>query len=105
MLVLCPLGTSSAHGTISYGGGEFLSPISSSRKEYPMPKTKKPFVDFRAVRARITMEQVLSHYNVLDTFKRTGSRLSGPCPIHGGTNPTQFRVDTEKQLWNCFSEC
>src|SRR5262245_12284702 len=74
---------------------------SSSRKEYPMPKTKKPFLDFRAVRARITMEQVLAHYNALDTFKRTGSRLSGPCPIHGGSNPTQFRVDTEKNLWNC----
>jgi len=66
---------------------------------------KKPFVDFREVRSRITMENVLQHYGVLDTFKRTGDRLSGPCPIHGGTNPTQFRVDTEKNLWNCFSEC
>jgi DNA primase len=66
---------------------------------------KKPFVDFREVRSRITMEQVLQHYGVLDTFKRTGTRLSGPCPIHGGNNPSQFRVDTEKNLWNCFSEC
>ena len=67
-----------------------------------MPKTKKPFVDFRAVRTRITMEQVLAHYNVLDTFKRIGSRLNGPCPIHGGRNPTQFRVDSGKNLWNCI---
>jgi DNA primase len=66
---------------------------------------KKPFVDFREVRSRLTMENVLQHYGVLDTFKRTGTRLSGPCPIHGGSNPTQFRVDTEKNLWNCFSEC
>jgi DNA primase len=66
---------------------------------------KKPFVDFREVRSRITMEQVLQHYGVLDSFKRTGDRLSGPCPIHVGSNPTQFRVDTEKNLWNCFSEC
>ena len=71
-----------------------------------MPKsTRKPFVDFRAIRGRITMEQVLEHYGVLHTFKRTGSRLSGPCPIHGGSNPTQFRVDTEKHIWKCFSEC
>lgn len=70
-----------------------------------MPKSKKPFVDFRAVRARLSMEQVLAHYGVLDTFKRSGTRLSGPCPIHGGSNPSQFRVDTEKNLWNCFSEC
>lgn len=67
--------------------------------------SKKPFVDFREVRSRITMEKVLEHYGVLDTFKRTGDRLSGPCPIHGGTNPSQFRVDTTKNLWNCFSEC
>jgi DNA primase len=67
--------------------------------------SKKPFINFRAIRARLTMEQVLTHYGVLDTFKRTGTRLSGPCPIHGGSNPSQFRVDTEKNLWNCFSEC
>jgi DNA primase len=66
---------------------------------------KKPFVNFPDIRSRITMEQVLAHYNVLDTFKRSGHSLSGPCPIHKGSNPTQFRVETEKNLWNCFSEC
>ena len=71
-----------------------------------MSKTnKKPYVDFRAIRGRITMEQVLEHYGVLGTFKRNGTRLSGPCPIHNGKSPSQFRVDTEKNIWNCFSEC
>jgi len=70
-----------------------------------MPKTRKPFVNFAAIRARITMEQLLERYGVLNKFKRNGSRLSGPCPIHNGTNPTQFRVETEKNIWNCFSEC
>lgn len=70
-----------------------------------MPKTRKPFVDFRAIRARLTMEQVLEHYKVLHTFKRSGNRLSGPCPIHGGSNPSQFRVETDKNIWKCFSEC
>jgi DNA primase len=70
-----------------------------------MPKDKKPFVDFRDIRSRITMEQVLEHYHVLDTLKGTGHALSGPCPIHKGSNPTQFRVNTEKNIWNCFSEC
>src|SRR5260221_6959222 len=51
------------------------------------------------------MGKVLNLYGVLATFKRSGNRLSGPCPIHGGSNPTQFRVDTDKNLWNCFSEC
>jgi len=68
-----------------------------------MSKTK--FVDFRAVKAAITMEQLLVHYNILDQFKRTGDSLNGPCPIHKGSNPTQFRVSTTKNLWNCFSDC
>jgi len=70
-----------------------------------MSKEKKPFVDFRDIRSRITMEQVLEHYGLLDKFKRSGQSLSGPCPIHKGSNPTQFRVNTEKNIWNCFSEC
>jgi len=68
-----------------------------------MPKSK--FVDFKAVKAAITMEQVLERYGLLSKFKRSGDRLSGPCPIHKGSNPTQFSVSIEKNVWNCFSEC
>ena len=68
-----------------------------------MPKTS--FIDFKAVKAAITMEQLLQHYGLLDQFKRSGDSLSGPCPIHKGSNPTQFRVSVSKNLWNCFSEC
>ena len=68
-----------------------------------MPKSK--FVDFKAVKAAITMEQVLEHYGILDQFKRSGDSLSAPCPIHKGSNPTQFRVSISKNVWNCFSEC
>ena len=68
-----------------------------------MPKSR--FVDFKAVKAAITMEQVLQHYGLFDKFKRSGDSLSGPCPIHKGTNPTQFRVSISKNIWNCFSEC
>ena len=38
------------------------------------------------------MEQVLEHYDLLGTFKRSGNRLCGPCPIHKGANPTQFSL-------------
>src|ERR1041384_1422303 len=68
-----------------------------------MPKSS--FVDFKAVKSAITMEQVLEHYGLLDRFKRSGDSLSGPCPIHKGSNPTQFRVSISKNIWNCFSEC
>jgi DNA primase len=68
-----------------------------------MPKSQ--FVDFKAVKAAITMEQVLDHYGILDKFKRGTDSLSGPCPIHRGSNSTQFRVSISKNIWNCFSEC
>ena len=68
-----------------------------------MPKSS--FVDFKAVKAALTMEQVLDHYGLFDQFKRSGDSLSGPCPIHKGSNPTQFRISVSKNIWNCFSEC
>lgn len=68
-----------------------------------MPRAK--FIDFRAVKAAITMEQVLGHYGLLDHFEKRGDSLSGPCPIHKGSNPTQFRVSLSKNIWNCFSTC
>ena len=66
---------------------------------------KTAFVDFKAVKAAITMEQVLQHYGLLEKFKRGTDSLNGPCPIHNGSNPTQFRVSISKNIWNCFSEC
>src|SRR5689334_7962156 len=68
-----------------------------------MPKSS--FIDFKAVKAAITMEQLLQHYGLLYQFKRSGDSLSGPCPIHKGSNPTQFRVSVSKNIWNCFSQC
>ncbi len=70
-----------------------------------MPKNQ--FVDFKAVKAAVSMEQVLQHYGLLEKFKRSGNgeSLSGPCPIHKGSNQTQFRVSLTKNCWNCFSGC
>ncbi|HMJ91505.1 MAG TPA: CHC2 zinc finger domain-containing protein [Candidatus Acidoferrum sp.] len=63
------------------------------------------FVDFKAVKAAVSMEQILQHYDLLDQFKKSGDSLSGPCPIHKGENPTQFRVSVAKNVWHCFSKC
>jgi DNA primase len=67
--------------------------------------TASRFVDFRQVKANVTILQVLEHYNLVDTLKQTGDRLSGPCPIHHGNNPTSFRVSISKNCFNCFGEC
>ena len=63
------------------------------------------FVDFKAVKAAVSMLQVLEHYGLAASFKRSGNSLSGPCPLHGGENRTQFRVSVEKNCWNCFGTC
>ena len=68
-----------------------------------MPKSS--FVDFKTIKAAITMEQVLEHYGLMDKFKRGTDSLNGPCPIHRGSNPTQFRISLSKNIWNCFSKC
>src|SRR5690242_8055212 len=67
--------------------------------------SKQSFVDFKAVKAAITMEQLLQHYLLQDRFKKNGDTLSGPCPIHNGSNPTQFRASLGKNIWNCFGDC
>jgi DNA primase len=66
---------------------------------------RSSFVDFKAVKAAITMEKVLEHYGILNKFTRKGDSLNGPCPIHKGSNPTQFRISVSKNIFNCFSEC
>lgn len=63
------------------------------------------FVDFRAIKAAVTITQILEHYGLISRLKRSGDTLSGCCPIHGGTNSTQFRVSISKNCWNCFSDC
>lgn len=63
------------------------------------------FVDFKAVKAAVSMLQVLERYGIAESFKRSGNSLSGCCPLHVGENPTQFRVSLEKNCWNCFGAC
>jgi hypothetical protein len=64
--------------------------------------SKSKLVDFKVVNAAVSMEQVLQHYGLLDGLKRSGDSLTGPCPIHKGTNKTQFRVSISKNCWNSF---
>ncbi|MGC3990843.1 MAG: CHC2 zinc finger domain-containing protein [Chthoniobacteraceae bacterium] len=63
------------------------------------------FVDFKAVKAAVSMLQVLEHYGVAGEFKHSGDNLSGACPLHDGQNPTQFRISIRKSCWHCFGRC
>jgi DNA primase len=68
-----------------------------------MPKSQ--YVDFKAVKASVSMLQILDHYGLTERFKRSNDSLSGSCPLHNGDNPTQFRVSLAKNCWNCFGQC
>lgn len=63
------------------------------------------YIDIAAVKAATTLEQVLSHYGILEQLEPCGSSLRGCCPIHKGTNPKQFSVTLAMNAWKCFSEC
>jgi DNA primase len=65
--------------------------------------TKETWVDYKAVKAAVTIDMVLQRYGVLDDFKRQGDRLTGTCPVHKGTNARQFSADLKKGAWKCFS--
>lgn len=64
---------------------------------------KRPFVDFAAVKAAVSITQILEHYGIPVDGSRTEVRIC--CPIHGGTNPNEFGVNTERSIWKCFSKC
>jgi DNA primase len=62
------------------------------------------WVDYKALKASMTMEQILDHYELTATLRRKGTNLIGTCPIHQGSNPNQFHVSTTKNTCNCFSD-
>lgn len=72
-----------------------------------MAQAKAAWVDFKEIKARVSIAQILERYGALQSLSKsgTGDRLSGACPIHGGTNKTHFRVSVSKNCWNCFGMC
>ena len=63
------------------------------------------WVDFDRVQAEVSMEKVLARYGVLGGLVRKKDELVGRCPIHKGSNPTQFHVSLATAKWNCFGDC
>jgi len=62
-------------------------------------------LDLKRLKQTVTVEQVLADRGLLDRLRRRGSRLVGPCPLHGGDNPAAFVVDVTRNIWNCFTGC
>lgn len=60
---------------------------------------------FSFLKTRVSIGQVLAAYGLDSHLKAKNAQLTGPCPLHGGDNPTAFRVHLERNLWRCFTHC
>lgn len=71
-----------------------------------MNAARTAFVSFRAIKDRVSIQAILDHYGLLEGLTPRGTdTLAGPCPVHGGTHSSQFRVSLSKNCWNCFGPC
>ena len=64
-----------------------------------------PTYDFRYLKTHLRIDHILAAYGLDSKLRRQGHLLSGPCPLHGGDNPTAFRVHLQRGVWHCFTSC
>jgi DNA primase len=62
----------------------------------------KSWVDFKVIKAVVTVEMLLARYNV-NWLRRKDDELRGRCPIHQGEGTDTFHVSVSKNVFNCFS--
>ena len=62
------------------------------------------YLDIEKIKKEITMTMILEYYGIV-LKKSADNRLSGTCPLHSGDNPNAFHVDTQKNIYNCFTRC
>lgn len=64
---------------------------------------KKARDEFKEIRKKVRMEDVLDYYGLLNGLKREEGKLVS-CPLckenHDGKN---FRINTAENTWHCFS--
>ena len=58
--------------------------------------------DFQRLR-QVPIERVLRARGI--ALVPRGVRRVGPCPVHGGDNPSAFVVHTDRNSWHCFTHC
>ena len=64
-------------------------------------KKKGAWVDFKEIKSRVSLKDVLAHYGLLEGLKQKGDELSGLCPFHKETKGS-FRANLAKNAFNCF---
>jgi hypothetical protein len=63
----------------------------------------RQYVDFKKLKARVSMRDLLDHYGLTDQMEeKSADTLVGPCPITGSESQA-FKVNTEKRVWYSFA--
>jgi hypothetical protein len=64
---------------------------------------KNRVLSFKELKQRISIEQVLQHYNLFETLHLKGKSHRGPCPFCEAADGTPFSVSLEKNCYQCFA--
>lgn len=60
------------------------------------------WVDFRMVKAQVSMQMLVDHYDLGD-LRKSKDELRGQCPIHRGEGERTFHINLSKNVFQCFS--
>src|ERR1035441_8482141 len=65
----------------------------------------RPFVDFKAIKVRVTIADILARYQVsLVRVNQTSLKGGCPLPSHSSGSKNTFYVNEAKSVWYCHSE-
>lgn len=56
------------------------------------------WVDFAEIKAKVSFEKLLGHFDLRDGLEREGEELTGPCPM---CQDKGFRVNLTKSTFSC----
>ncbi len=63
---------------------------------------EKEWVEFRAIKAAVSMQNLVEHYQLRD-LRKSNNELRGRCPIHDGEGDRTFHINLSKNVFQCFS--
>lgn len=62
------------------------------------------YLDIKQIKKSVSIIQLIEYYNI-NLKKTKHNAWSGPCPIHHGDNTNAFHINTDKNVFNCFTRC
>jgi DNA primase len=62
------------------------------------------YLDIKKIKQQVSMMQLIRYYKI-DIRQRKKNAWTGACPIHKGDNKNAFHVNTDKNVFYCFTVC